>query len=145
MSPDKAQKSPTKTCRINTKPDTENPRPQTLLGGSWPVISGVISRVTIIITHIGGLITPLITPHEPPSNEGATRSQTPTGLVHEILKPKGLGFRVYPSDPSPLLEMSQMLLAGLLACSPRWGTYIPIPKLFKLYEDGAVYPRPTPK
>ena len=40
-----------------------------VLGGSWPVISGVISRVTIIITHIGGLITPLITPHEPPSKE----------------------------------------------------------------------------
>ena len=35
---------------------------QGLLGGSWVVISGVISRVTIIIiTHIGGLITPLIT------------------------------------------------------------------------------------
>ena len=31
------------------------------------VIGGVISRVTIIITHIGGLITPLITTHEPPS------------------------------------------------------------------------------
>ena len=33
---------------------------QGLLGGSWVVIRGVISRVTIIIiTHIGGLITPL--------------------------------------------------------------------------------------
>ena len=63
-----------------------------LLGGSWVVISGVISRVTILITHIRGLITllittlnpkpynpkdpfkgtllitPLITTHEPPSN-----------------------------------------------------------------------------
>ena len=29
------------------------------------VISGVISKVTIIITHIRGLITPLITTHEP--------------------------------------------------------------------------------
>ena len=38
-----------------------------LLGGSWVVISGVISRVTIIITPIRGLITPLITTHEPPS------------------------------------------------------------------------------
>ena len=36
-------------------------------GGSWVVISGVISRVTIIITHIRGLVTPLITTHEPPS------------------------------------------------------------------------------
>ena len=34
-----------------------------LLGGSWVVIIGVISRVTI---HIRGLITPLITTHEPP-------------------------------------------------------------------------------
>ena len=36
-----------------------------LLGGSWLVISGVTSRVTI---HIRGLITLLITTHEPPSN-----------------------------------------------------------------------------
>ena len=27
-----------------------------LLGGSWAVISGVISRVTISITHVRGLI-----------------------------------------------------------------------------------------
>ena len=38
-----------------------------LLRGSWVVISGVISRVSILITHITGLITPLITTHEPPS------------------------------------------------------------------------------
>ena len=31
------------------------------------VLSGVRSRVTIIITHIRGLLTPLITTHEPPS------------------------------------------------------------------------------
>ena len=35
----------------------------TLLGGSGEVISGVISRVA----HIRGLVTPLITTHEPPS------------------------------------------------------------------------------
>ena len=29
-----------------------------LLGGSWVVISRVISRATILITHIRGLITP---------------------------------------------------------------------------------------
>ena len=29
---------------------------QNLLGGSWVVISGGISRVTILITHIGGLV-----------------------------------------------------------------------------------------
>ena len=38
-----------------------------VLGGSWVVISGVISRVTTILTHIQGLITLLITTHEPPS------------------------------------------------------------------------------
>ena len=38
-----------------------------LLGGSWVVISRVISRVAILITHIRGLLTPLITTHEPPS------------------------------------------------------------------------------
>ena len=38
-----------------------------VLGGSWVVISGVVSRVTMLITHIGGLITPFITTHEPPS------------------------------------------------------------------------------
>ena len=39
-----------------------------ILGGSRVVISGAISRVSILITHIKGLITPLITTHEPPSN-----------------------------------------------------------------------------
>ena len=34
-----------------------------MLGGSWVVISSV----TILISHIRGLITPLITSHEPPS------------------------------------------------------------------------------
>ena len=39
-----------------------------LLGGSWLDISRVISRVTIVITYIRGLITPPITTHEPPSS-----------------------------------------------------------------------------
>ena len=34
----------------------------------------MISRVAIVITHIGGLITPLITTHEPPSRPGAGTS-----------------------------------------------------------------------
>ena len=34
--------------------------PSTLLGGSWVVTSGVISKVTILITLVGGLITPLL-------------------------------------------------------------------------------------
>ena len=33
-------------------------------------VSGVISKVTIIITHIRGLITLLIPTHEPPSRGG---------------------------------------------------------------------------
>ena len=37
-----------------------------LLGSSWAVISGFISRVTIVIGHIKRLITLLITTHEPP-------------------------------------------------------------------------------
>ena len=41
-----------------------------LLGGSWVVVSGLISKVTIDITHIKGLITPLITTHQPPSKIG---------------------------------------------------------------------------
>ena len=40
-----------------------------LLGGSWVVVSRVISKVTILITHIRGLITLLITTHEPPSRQ----------------------------------------------------------------------------
>ena len=39
-----------------------------LLGGSWVVISRVISRTTMVITYIRGLIAPLRTTHDPPSN-----------------------------------------------------------------------------
>ena len=39
------------------------------LGGSWVAISRVTSRVTILITHIRALITPLITTPEPPRRE----------------------------------------------------------------------------
>ena len=38
-----------------------------LLGGSWTVVSGLISRVAILITHIRGLVSLLVTTHEPPS------------------------------------------------------------------------------
>ena len=37
------------------------------LGGSWVVMSGVIIMVSILITHIRGLLTLLIPSHEPPS------------------------------------------------------------------------------
>ena len=38
-----------------------------MLGGSWVVISRAISRAAILITHISGRITPLMTTPEPPS------------------------------------------------------------------------------
>ena len=43
-----------------------------LLRGSWVVISGVIRRVTIVISPIRGLITLLFTSHEPPSTVAPT-------------------------------------------------------------------------
>ena len=42
---------------------------QTLLGGSWVVKSGFIRRVTVAITHIRVLITPLVMTHQPPSRQ----------------------------------------------------------------------------
>ena len=38
-----------------------------MLGGSWVVISGVMSPLIWVITIVTLLITPLITAHEPPS------------------------------------------------------------------------------
>ena len=38
-----------------------------VLGGSWVVISGVISPLIWVIITVTLLITPLITTHEPPS------------------------------------------------------------------------------
>ena len=43
-------------------------RSPSLLGGSWVVISRVIGSITTVITHIRGLLTPLITTLEPPSS-----------------------------------------------------------------------------
>ena len=40
---------------------------QDVVGGSWEVISGVISTLIWVITIATLLITPLITTHEPPS------------------------------------------------------------------------------
>ena len=55
------------TARCETLSPWHSALRSALLGGPWVVISGVISRVTILITHISGLITPLPTTHEPPS------------------------------------------------------------------------------
>ena len=38
-----------------------------ILGGSWAVISGIISPLIWVITRVILLITPLTTTHEPPS------------------------------------------------------------------------------
>ena len=45
-------------------------RTSTILGGSWVVISGVISPFIWVIAIVTLLITPLITAHEPPSRDG---------------------------------------------------------------------------
>ena len=55
---------------------------QRVLGGSWVVISGLISRVTLTITQIKGLITPLITTHEPPI--GCLKSSQRGGRSFEV-------------------------------------------------------------
>ena len=56
------------------------------LGGSWVVISGAICKVTIVITHLRGLITTLITTHEPPSkNPHSTESWVFRGLVLRLV------------------------------------------------------------
>ena len=65
-----------------------------MLGGSWVVISRVISRITIRITHIGGLITPLITTHEPPS--GYTAYASDVCQLREVLGLEAFG--IMPSE-----------------------------------------------
>ena len=42
----------------------QTPDPKPVLGGSWVVTNGVITRVTTLISDIRGLITPLITTPE---------------------------------------------------------------------------------
>ena len=82
-----------------------------LLGGSWLVISRVISRITRVITHNRGLITPLIPTPEPPStsrdgtltlNPKATPSPTP---MHPIFR-------------TPLESECHPLPGGFWSCGP---------------------------
>ena len=58
-----------------------------ILGGTWVVIiiSGVISKVTILITHIRGLITLLITTHGPPSTRAQQLQRNIRALVIRML------------------------------------------------------------
>ena len=57
-----------------------------LLGGSWVVLSRLISRITI--TYIRGLITPVITSHEPPSRALGSES-TPKAAKPPYLEVHG--------------------------------------------------------
>ena len=56
-------------------------RSRPLLGGSWVVISRVISRDIILITYIRGLITLLITTHEPPSTQTLSPEHSALAIV----------------------------------------------------------------
>ena len=76
-----------------------------LLGGSWVVISGVISRVTMVITPIMGLLTPFVTTHEPPSRD--LRSQ-PYMLQEARLRSLHKPFAFYcPNLPAPSGPISE--------------------------------------
>ena len=55
-----------KACVASMKPNVCKAC-KLVLASSWVVISGVINKVTILITLIRRFITPLITTHEPPS------------------------------------------------------------------------------
>ena len=69
------------------------------LQGSWVVISGVISRVTIIITHKRGLITPLLAAREPPSSRYPFLKGTLATLAR-------LSIKTQPPSRSMLLRCS---------------------------------------
>ena len=81
-----------------------------LLGGSWVVISRVISGVTILITHIKGPIVPLITTHEPPSN--ASRA-----CLLEVRKTQT------PENRRELLQTGRNLVLNM--CDTRRGLSLP--------------------
>ena len=53
------------------------------------VVSGVISRVTILMAHVRGLITPLITSLEPPSRVAAIQEST-ARLQPNVVSLRGL-------------------------------------------------------
>ena len=48
-----------------------------ILGGSWVVISRVLSPLIWVITTVTLLITPLITTHEPPTGASRKRAFSP--------------------------------------------------------------------
>ena len=64
-----------------------------VLGGSGAVVSGVKSRVTVVITHIRELITILITTHEPPSNLPSSTSKNSASESPDLTVQGFRGFR----------------------------------------------------
>ena len=97
--------------------------PETLsvpLGGSWVVISRVISRVTILVTHIRGLITPLITTPEPPSKlllwmtshyRKPARGSSEVSAFWNVLRAKGCpSVRSTPTAPARMCKNPMHLL-----------------------------------
>ena len=65
---------------ISVEPQNSKPTRPSLLGGSWVVISGVISPLIWVITIVTLLITPLKTTHEPPSS--AKHLRGPAWYLH---------------------------------------------------------------
>ena len=63
-----------------------------VLGGSWLIIAGVTSKVTIVIsiTKIGGLIIPVMSTREPSSN-AFTRSR----LTMAVVGYRGIGLSCF--------------------------------------------------
>ena len=55
-----------------------------ILGGSWVGIGGVTSMATIV-TRLGGLVTPFMTTHEPPSKAFSFGQYGRTGYEHNCL------------------------------------------------------------
>ena len=65
------------TAPPDAQTQSQKPAAKPLLGGSWVVISGVISPLIWVITIVTLLITPLITNHEPPSRALGLRRAMP--------------------------------------------------------------------
>ena len=73
---DASDPSPRHCCPGSREPSLWASRVGSFGACTWKVlISGVISRVTIAITQIRGLITPLIPTHELPSSQGLSGVQ----------------------------------------------------------------------
>ena len=84
----RASRASSKTPNLSTPNPTRLDRrlKEPLLGGSWVDISGVISRVTVVLSPIRGLIALLRTTHEPPSTKRFCRSLLPQAKAEAKLK-----------------------------------------------------------